>query len=63
LSLTKTVKKVVAGGEQVLVAVMITLVIPLLKTEPLPVPLPLAVVEPLKAYDSAGAGKPVAVAV
>jgi len=49
LSLTVTEKEQLALP-QVLVAVIATLVVPLLKEEPLPVPLPLAVVAPLNVY-------------
>ena len=42
-----------------LVAVMVTVVVPTLKADPLPSPLPLAVVAPVNAYVMAGAGMPV----
>ena len=63
LSVTVTVKEHVASGLQVLCAVITTIVIPALKAEPLPVPLPLAIVAPVNAYVTDGAGVPVAVAV
>ena len=47
VSLTVTVKLQVALGEHPLLAVIVTVVTPLLKVEPLPVPLPLPVVAPL----------------
>jgi hypothetical protein len=62
LSVTVTVKLQVAIA-QLLVAEITTLVTPLLKADPLPVPAPLAVVAPVNAYVTTGTGVPVAVAV
>src|SRR5436190_24115535 len=62
LSLTVTVKEQLALP-QLLAAVTVTLVVPLLNTEPLPVPVPLLEVAPEKEYDNASAGVPEAVAV
>ncbi len=49
LSSTVTVKLQVASGSIPFVAVSVTLVTPLANVAPLPVPLPLAVVAPVKA--------------
>lgn len=53
--------KVQLAVPQELVAVISTVVVPILKNEPLPSPLPLPVVAPVKTYVTVGTGIPVMV--
>ena len=62
VSLMVTVNVQLAGGVQPLVAVTVTVVTPILKLLPEPVPEPLAAVAPLKAYVSVMGAVPEAVA-
>ena len=63
VSFTVIVKLQVAFGVHPFVAVMETVVTPLLKVEPEPLPDPLPVVAPVKTYDNVGVGVPVEVTV
>ena len=47
---------------QLFVAAIITVVIPLLKIAPLPVPAPVPMVAPEKVYEITGIGEPMAIA-
>lgn len=60
VSLIVTVN-VQVSAPQLLVAMISTLVVPILKNDPLPSPLPVPVVAPVKVYVTTGTGMPVIV--